>query len=68
MQYLKEVREKQTKAYRLVREEDKITKEKNKEKNEKVQEIVGKREKIEKDDWVLVYDCLLYTSTLPTKA
>ena len=25
-------------------------------KNEKVQEWMGKREKIEKDDWVLVYD------------
>ena len=56
LEFLKWVREQQMKAYELVRKEDNITKEKYKKSNEVMEEMVGKREKIEKDDWVLVYD------------
>lgn len=40
----------------MVREEDRITKEKHEKNNEKLVELVGKRPKFEKDQWVLVYD------------
>ncbi len=56
LEYVRRMREKQLKAYELVRKEDQLTKDKYKESNEQVEEYVGKREKIDKDDWVLVYD------------
>lgn len=56
LNYLNLMRDRQVKAYELVREEDRITKAKHVKNNEKLSGIVGKRPKIEKDQWVLVYD------------
>ena len=56
LDYLDLVRDRQTKAYDLVRQEDLITKAKHEKNNDALVSIVGKRPVIEKDDWVLVYD------------
>lgn len=56
LDYLDLVRDRQVKAYELVREEDAITKEKHNERNKTLGEVLGKKSRFEVGDWVLVYD------------
>lgn len=54
--YLNLMRDRQRKAYDLVKEQDQITKAKHEENNDSLKSIVGKRPKFEEGDWVLVSD------------
>ncbi|CAB1105230.1 unnamed protein product [Ectocarpus sp. CCAP 1310/34] len=56
LDYLNLMRDKQRKAYELVREQDKITKSKHEKSNQVLNSIIGKRPKYKEGDWVLVYD------------
>lgn len=56
LDYLNLMRDKQRKAYELVREQDKITKAKHEKSNQVLSSIIGKRPKYKEGDWVLVYD------------
>ncbi|CAB1103461.1 unnamed protein product [Ectocarpus sp. CCAP 1310/34] len=56
LDYLNVMRDKQGKAYELVREQDKITKAKHEKSNQVLNSIIVKRPKYKEGDWVLVYD------------
>ena len=56
MDYLQLIKDKQQAAYRLVIESDRLTNEKHREDNSKIDDIMHKRPAYEVGQWVRVYD------------
>lgn len=56
MDYLDLMKDRQVKAYNLVREEDRLMKAKHEKNNQILHLLVNKKPRFEVGDWVLVYD------------